>query len=124
MKLNLQKIVPSRPRLLASSALALAGLLICANGALAQPTITAISPDGTHLFQPSSKLSFTASSSAGVTNVTVSLTVSTLSGLNYLQNLSLTSGLTVVGPSTAETVSAVLRSNAQYSASIQVIDGT
>lgn len=40
----------------------------------AQPVISNVYPNGTNMFQPSSTLNITASSAAGVTNVTVALT--------------------------------------------------
>jgi hypothetical protein len=91
--------------------------------AQAQSSIANIYPNGTNMFQPSSTLSFTASSPAGVTNVTVSLTVISLyKGTSFIKNLTASSGLTITGPSTALNVSAVLTSNTLYSAAIQVKD--
>ncbi len=77
------------------------------------------------MFQPSTTLSFTASSPAGVTNVTVQLTVTSMyTGNSFLKNLNSKNGLTITGPSTGESVSAVLASNTLYSAVIQVQDAT
>jgi hypothetical protein len=79
------------------------------------------------MFQPSSTLSFTASSAAGVTNVTVHLTVTSLyTGQSFVRNLSSAAGggLTITGPGTGETVSVGLSSNTVYSAVIQVKDAT
>jgi hypothetical protein len=100
-------------------------IMLCSQAAQAQtsPVISNIYPNGTNLFQPSSTLSFTAAASAGVTNVTVELTGSTLSGLTtIIKNLTLASGLTVAGPNTGETVSAALTSNTVYAVVIQVTD--
>jgi len=75
------------------------------------------------MFQPSSTLSFTASSAAGITNVTVQLTVTSLyTGSSFIKNLSAGHGLTITGPSTGENVSAALTSNTLYSAIIRIQD--
>ena len=100
-----------------------ASFLLCGRLAQAQSTISALYPNGTNLFQPSTTLSFTASSPAGVTNVTVALTVTSIyKGTSFLKNLSAGNGLTITGPATAENVSAALTSNTLYSAVIQVAD--
>jgi hypothetical protein len=89
----------------------------------AQSVISNVYPNGTNLFQPSSTLTFTASSPAGVTNVTVSLTVKSLyTGQSYLKNLTAANGLTITGPNTSLSVSAALTSNTLYSAAIQIAD--
>jgi hypothetical protein len=89
----------------------------------AQPAISNVYPNGTNMFQPSSTLSFTASSAAGVTNVTVGLTITSLyTGSSFLRNLTASSGLTITGPATALSVSATLKSNTLYSAVIQIRD--
>jgi len=68
-------------------------------------------------------LSFTATSTTGVTNVTVTLSASTLLGGSYLPiTYTPLSGLTIGGASTAETVSAPLSPNTVYSATIVVSD--
>jgi hypothetical protein len=90
----------------------------------AAPTISSVFPDGTHQFQASTKLSFTASSTAGVTNVTVALTITSLKGTSFIRNLSSASGLTITGPATGESVSAALSSNTLYIAAVQVTDAT
>lgn len=119
-----------RPHPLGSKLFAFAGAALVAGAALcgqvrAQSSITGLYPNGTNMFQPSSKLSFTASSPAGVTNVTVHLTVTSLyTGQSFIRNLSSASGLTITGPNTAESVSANLNSNTLYSATIQVQDAT
>src|SRR5882672_1829369 len=64
----------------------------------AQPVISNVYPNGTNMFQPSSTLSFTASSPAGVTNITVGLTVTSLyKGTSFLRNLTAVNGLTITG---------------------------
>lgn len=89
----------------------------------AQSTITGLYPNGTNLFQPSSTLSFTANSPAGVTNVTVQLTVTSLyTGQSFIRNFSSSGGLTITGPNTGELVTAPLASNTIYSAAITVKD--
>src|SRR6267142_2498675 len=91
----------------------------------AQPVISNVYPNGTNMFQPSSTLSFTASSPAGVTNVTVGLTVKSLyTGQSYLKNLTAANGLTITGPSTSLSVSAALTSNTLYTAAIQIRDAS
>ena len=103
---------------------ALAGLALAAV-AHAQPAINNVYPNGTHLLQPSSTLSFTASSAAGVTNVSVQLTLTNMSTLqSYVRTLSSAYGLTISGPATSQTVSAPLITNALYSAVIQVTDAS
>ncbi|HEY2081759.1 MAG TPA: hypothetical protein VGI88_03160, partial [Verrucomicrobiae bacterium] len=110
------------PRSLLKNFLALGGaacILLCGSLVQAQSTISAVYPNGTNMFQPSTTLSFTASSPAGVTNVTVQLTVKNLySGQSFIKNPT----LTITGPSTAENVSAALTGNTLYTAVIQVKD--
>jgi len=102
--------------------LALAGALTTSLVVQAQPTITSVSPDGSRLFQYSPTLSFLASSPAGVTNVSVSLSVKKLDGGTSFQSLTPTSGLTITGPSNGETVTANLKSNRLYTANITIQD--
>ncbi|MEJ0090945.1 MAG: hypothetical protein WDM80_14535 [Limisphaerales bacterium] len=103
--------------------MATACLLFCGSAVQAQSSITGVYPNGANMFQPSSTLSFTASSPAGVTNVTVQLTVTSLySGQSFLKNLASGNGLTITGPNTGLSVSATLSSNTLYSAVIQVKD--
>lgn len=112
-----------RPTLksLTRSAVLLAGLTVAA--AEAQPTITDVYPNGANLFQPSETLSFLASSTLGVTNVTVQLTTTSLTtGQSFIRNLNSANGLTITGPSTGYSVSASLASNTLYSAVIHVTD--
>src|SRR5579863_9422498 len=102
---------------------AAACILFCGNASRAQSSIANIFPNGNYQFQYSPTLSFTASSAAGVTNVSVQLTITSLAtGSSYLQNLALGSGLTATGPSTGYTVTGNLNSNTLYTAVIQVTD--
>lgn len=105
------------------AALAAAALLLHGNSASAQSSISGVYPNGTNMFQPASTFSFTAASPAGVTNVTVHLTVTSLyNGQSFVRNLSSSSGLTITGPGTSQNVSCNLNSNTLYSAAIQVQD--
>src|SRR5262245_43407427 len=66
---------------------------LLAGVAKAQPAISNVYPNGTNMFQPSTTLSFTASSPAGVTNATVALTVTSLyKGTSFVKNLTASSG--------------------------------
>ena len=56
----------------------IATVLAIAGTAEAQPTISNVYPNGTNMFQPSATLTFAAGSPAGVTNVTVALTITSL----------------------------------------------
>jgi len=76
------------------------------------------------MFQYSPTLSFVASSTAGVTNVTVALTAKKLNGETLVQNLTASKGLTITGPNTGETVSVVLKSNRFYTAAITIQDAS
>lgn len=99
-----------------------AGLLL-GGSAEAQPTIANVNPTGTYQFQATNGLSFTASSAAGITAVTVQLSGSTLTGTAILKNYSLGNGLTTSGAATSYTVNAPLATNALYTATISVTDG-
>jgi len=110
------------PALVAGTIIA-ASVALCCSRAQAQSSISGLYPNGTNMFQPSSTLSFTASSPAGITNVTVQLTVLNLySGQSFIKSLTAANGLTISGPSTAENVSAVLASNTLYTAVIHIQD--
>ncbi len=105
--------------------MAAACLLFCGNTVQAQSSITGVYPNGANMFQPSATLSFTAGSPAGVTNVTVGLTVTSLqTGQSFLKSLTAVNGLIITGPTTGLSVSAVLNSNTLYSAVITVKDAT
>src|SRR5579862_1809049 len=97
----------------------------CSHVAPAQPAIGSVYPDGSYLLQPAATLSFTASAPAGVTNVSVQLTLTNMSTLqSYVRTLSSANGLTISGPSTSQSVSAPLITNGLYRALIQVTDAT
>lgn len=102
--------------------LAAAGSLL-GGRALAQPAIANVFPNGANQLQATNALSFTASSAAGITAVTVQLSGNTLSGQAVFRSLSLGNGLTTSGSSTSYIVNAPLASNVLYSATISVTDG-
>lgn len=113
--------IPSRRASILSAGAAAA--LVLGASAMAQPAISNLYPDGKYLLEPAPALTFTASSSAGITNVSVQLTLTNASTrLSYVRNLTSAYGLTISGPATAESVSAPLVTNALYSAVIQVTD--
>src|SRR5258708_7674828 len=98
---------PPRTKILAFAATALvaAGILLNGSVSQAQSSISGVYPDGNYQFEPSRTLSFTASSPAGVTNVTVQLTTTSLyTGQSFLKNLTAVNGLTVTGPTTGLSV--------------------
>ncbi len=112
------------PALISAGLIAVSAVL-CGGQSRAQSSISGLYPNGTNMFQPSATLSFTASSPAGVTNVTVHLTVTSIyTGQSFFRNLSSGSGLNITGPATGESVSASLNSNTLYTAVIQVQDAT
>src|ERR1035438_1345566 len=84
------------------------------------PVISALSPDGTHQFQPSATLSFTASSPTGVainpSGISVQLTGTALTGQVLVTNLTGTNGLTVTGTTSIRHVTGPLTSNLVYTA--------
>lgn len=107
-----------------TTGLVAAGLALGVNAVQAQnPVISNVFPDGAHLFESSSLLTFNATSSAGVSNITVQLTATKISGGSpFLRTLTSANGLSISGPSTNESVSTSLSSNRFYSAAIQVTD--
>jgi hypothetical protein len=116
--------LPTRASIACSiAALTAAGMLLCGGNAQAQTSITGLYPDGLHQFESSPTISFTANSPTGVTNVSVTLSASSLLGGTYLPvTYSTGNGLTIGGTSTAETVSAPLSADFIYSATIVVAD--
>ncbi len=90
------------------------------------PTISNIYPNGTNMFQPSPALSFVTGSPIGAlisTNaIKVQLTVTNLLGQGFVTNLTATNGLTFSGTSPNFTVSTPLKTNAVYTAVINVAD--
>ncbi len=101
---------------------ALLSVLVILGIAQAQPTITSVYPDGATQFQPTAKLSFVATAPAGVTNISVQLTGTKMSGATFLKVYTSANGLTVTPAGNAKNVSAPLTSNIVYSATIQVTD--
>ena len=100
-----------------------AGLTLLSHSAIAQPTISGTFPNGSYQFQDSSTLSFTAASSVGVANVSVTLTPTTVFGVQgFPQTLTSSSGLTISGSANSESVSAPINSNTLYSAQVIVTD--
>jgi hypothetical protein len=122
---HIMKTVALTSFLRSVAVLTAAGVLFSAAVAQAQPAINNVYPNGAYLLQPSSTLSFSASSPAGVTNVSVQLTLTNMSTLqSYVRTLTSANGLTITGPATSRTVSASLITNAFYRAEIQVTDAT
>src|SRR5258706_3234243 len=122
MKNNSHQIPRTKLLTIFAAMVAAACVLLSGSAAQAQ-SITGLYPNGRSLFQPSTTLSFTASSAAGVTNVTVTLTITSgYKGTSFIKSLTAANGLTITGPTTALSVSAVLTSNTLYSAAIQIKD--
>src|SRR5580658_4641924 len=110
MNMNRRRIQPKASISTFTAVLAAAGILLCNGTAQAQPVISGIYPDGLHQFEASNSISFTATSSKGVTGIQVTLKGTSLVGSGTLNVYTSGSGLTVVGPATNETVSAPLAS--------------
>jgi hypothetical protein len=87
------------------------------------PVITGIYPDGSVQFQNTNSLTFTATSSGGIsaTNIKVTLNVTNATA-HYTTNLTSANGLTVTGSATSKTVSCALLPNTQYSVVLTVTD--
>jgi hypothetical protein len=81
-------------------------------------------PDGTHQFQASSAITFTACSANGINSngITLELAATNLLGQGYVTNLTCANGLAVTGSSTTKNCGAPLAANALYTAVIQVTD--
>ncbi|MDB6016283.1 MAG: hypothetical protein JWR19_772 [Pedosphaera sp.] len=123
MKYNGHQILRTKLLTLFTAVFAVVSILFYSGTVQAQSSISSIYPDGNYQFEPSGALSFTANSPAGITNVTVQLTVTSLySGQSLIKNLTAVNGLTITGPTTGLSVSAVLKTNTLYSAVIQVKD--
>lgn len=100
-----------------------AGLTLLSHSAIAQPTISGTFPNGSYQFQDTNILAFTAASSVGVANVSVTLTPTTVFGVQgFPQTLTSSGGLTISGSANSESVSAPINSNTLYSAQIIVTD--
>lgn len=98
-------------------------MLVTANTNL--PVISGVYPNGS--LQPFPTFSFTASSPAGITintnSITVALTVVPLAGNSFSTNLTSTNGLVVTGPATSRSVVySGLQTNVAYTAVISVKD--
>jgi Carbohydrate binding module (family 6) len=98
-------------------------MLITANTNL--PIITGVYPNGG--LQPSVTFSFTASSPAGITintnSITVALTAVPLAGNSFVTNLTSSNGLVITGSSTnRNVVYSGLQTNVTYTAIISVVD--
>jgi hypothetical protein len=110
-----------KPVTLAASLVA--ALFAAGHSASAQPTISSVFPNGTYQFQYATALTFTAGSTPGVANVSVTLTPTTIFGAQgFPQTLTSSSGLTITGTANNENVSAPLRTNTLYTAQIIVTD--
>ncbi|HEY1788850.1 MAG TPA: hypothetical protein VGJ73_11870, partial [Verrucomicrobiae bacterium] len=98
-------------------------LFVSSHSALAQPVIANTYPNGSAQFQGTNELTFSATSPAGIASVSVTLTPTTLFGLQgFPQTLTSTSGLTVSGTANGQTVTAPLTTNDLYSVKIVVTD--
>ncbi|HXP63539.1 MAG TPA: hypothetical protein VN829_23750, partial [Dongiaceae bacterium] len=108
----------------AAPALAAACALLSGAVAQAQPTLTSISPDGSVQFQWTNTLTFTLSSTSGITaaNISVQLSMTNLSGVGSTTTLTSGSGLTVGGTATSPVVTTPLASNLTYTAIITATD--
>jgi hypothetical protein len=112
---------PFKTSILAS--LVAMGVLAPGLVAVAQPVIANLYPDGLYQFEPSTVISFSATSTVGITNIAVTLTPTTLLGQQgFPRTLSSGNGLTISGSANSENVSAPLASNTLYAANIQVTD--
>ncbi|MDB6067591.1 MAG: hypothetical protein JWR26_3799 [Pedosphaera sp.] len=123
MKYDSHQILRTKLLTIFTAVFAVVSMLFYSGTVQAQSSIAGVYPNGTYMFQPSPTLTFTASSPAGVTNVTVQLTTTSFyTGQSFLKSLTAANGLTITGPATGLSVSAVLKSNTLYSAVIQVKD--
>lgn len=101
----------------------IAALVVSSQSAMAQPAIANVYPNGSYQFQSTNSLGFTATSSAGIANISVTLTSTSLFGIQgFPQTYTSSSGLTISGNANNENVSAPLTSNTVYSAKIVVTD--
>ena len=106
-----------------SAAGIVAAVTLLSHTAIAQPTISGAYPNGAYQFQYTNSLAFTAASSAGIANVSVTLTPTSVFGVQgFPQTLTSSSGLTISGNANNQSVSAPLTSNTLYSVQIIVTD--
>lgn len=107
----------------ASAGWAAACMMLCGSAVQAQTAISNIYPNGAVQFQPTNALSFTASASAGISNITVQLNGTKLSGATFLKIYSSVSGLAVTtAEDGSQSASAPLVANTVYNATITVLD--
>ncbi len=94
------------------------------NVVVSTASITNIYPDGTHLFQSTNSLSFTASAPDGISmsDISVVVTATNTYGHGSVSSLNSGNGLTITGTSASWNVSAPLTSNTIYTVFIQVND--
>src|SRR5215469_16305732 len=119
-KLN-HSLFPMKP--FGSAAALVAALMLSSHHAVAQPSISSVFPNGSYQFQYATHLTFTAASTPGVANVSVTLTPTTLFGAQgFPQTLTSSSGLTISVSANSESVSAPLNTNTTYTAKIIVTD--
>ena len=117
-----QHYFPKMKSLILASGL-VASLSLLTHTAIAQPAISGVFPNGSYQFQSTNVLAFTASSSAGIANVSVTLTATTLFGVQgFPQTLTSSGGLTISGSADNESVSAPLKTNMLYTATIVATD--
>lgn len=107
---------------LSMAALASASLLVGGVVAQGQPQITLGYPNGAYQFQSASAMTFMVSSAESVSNISVQLMGTTLSGSPSLKVYTIGNGITVSGPANSPTASVALSSNLLYSAIIQAVD--
>src|SRR5258708_38876336 len=103
MKTNSHQISRINPLTIITAILAAACIMLCGSTAQAQ-TITKVFPDGSYQFQATNTLLFKVTSSASITNITLSLTATPLGGATFLSVYSIGSGLTITGTSTSNNV--------------------
>src|SRR5215469_18579988 len=80
MKTRNLRALPTRLLMRAITALIAFYLGLCGNTAKANPVIGNIFPDGTYQFQNTNQLAFAVTSSANITNITLSLSYTPLGG--------------------------------------------
>ncbi|HEY4417662.1 MAG TPA: hypothetical protein VGO57_18365 [Verrucomicrobiae bacterium] len=109
-----------------SACLAAASLLLAGTVVQAAPTISNVNPSGAFQFQSSGTFSFTLASTPGVTDVSLQLTATPLTGggAAVFRYLTAGNGLVVSGTPTSETLTANISSNAFYTAIITAQDAT
>jgi len=99
------------------------GMLLGGAVAQAQPVISGVFPDGSYQFQSAAKLSFSVTSSVGITNITVTeVGTNLLNQANSLGVYTTAKGLTITGANTSESVSAPLGSNTLYGVTVVAQD--